>query len=116
MTREEAKSELMQIYGMLSEKKKMALDVLMAQADGDLISRQDTLNAIIKRLCISGEKYLLESERVIYQQILAMPSVAIPSADMFSDLKAEISVYENGEQSIDEMLQGIKSIISIYER
>ena len=84
--------------------------------DNDLISRQDTLNAIIKRLCISGEKYLLESERVIYQQILAMPSVAIPSADMFSDLKAEISVYENGEQSIDEMLQGIKSIISIYER
>lgn len=40
----------------------------------------------------------------------------IPSADMFSDLKAEISMYENSEQSIDEMIQGIKSIISIYER
>ena len=41
---------------------------------------------------------------------------AIPSADMFSDLRAEISMYENSEQSIDEMIQGIKSIISIYER
>lgn len=41
---------------------------------------------------------------------------AIPSVDMFSDLKAEISMYENSEQSIDEMIQGIKSIISIYER
>ena len=41
---------------------------------------------------------------------------AIPSADMFSDLKAEINMYENNEQSIDEMIQGIKSIISIYER
>ena len=40
----------------------------------------------------------------------------IPSANMFSDLKAEISMYENNEQSIDEMIQGIKSIISIYER
>lgn len=43
-------------------------------------------------------------------------SVVIPSADMFSDLKAEISMYENSEQSIDEMIQGIKSIISFYER
>ena len=33
MTNEEAKLELMQIYGMLSEGKKQALDVLMAQAD-----------------------------------------------------------------------------------
>ena len=41
---------------------------------------------------------------------------AIPPADMFSDLKAEISMYENNEQSIDEMIQGIKSIISIYVR
>lgn len=41
---------------------------------------------------------------------------AIPLADMFSDLKTEISIYENSEQSVDEMIQGIKSIISIYER
>ena len=31
MTREQAKTEIMQIYGSLSEEKKMALDVLMAQ-------------------------------------------------------------------------------------
>lgn len=35
MTREEAKTEIMQIYGSLSEEKKMALDVLMAQEDGE---------------------------------------------------------------------------------
>ena len=35
MTQEQAKSELMQIYGMLSEEKKQALDVLMEQVDGD---------------------------------------------------------------------------------
>ena len=40
MTREQAKSELMQIYGSLSEEKKQALDVLMAQADGEYISRE----------------------------------------------------------------------------
>lgn len=33
MTNEQAKSELMQIYMSLSEEKKQALDVLMAQAD-----------------------------------------------------------------------------------
>ena len=33
MTNEQAKSEIMQIYGSLSEEKKRALDVLMAQAD-----------------------------------------------------------------------------------
>ena len=39
MTYEQAKSELMQIYGSLSEEKKMALDVLMAQADGEYITQ-----------------------------------------------------------------------------
>lgn len=33
MTNEQAKSELMQLYGSLSEEKKKALDVLMAQAE-----------------------------------------------------------------------------------
>ena len=41
----------------------------------DAISRSATLDAIIKRLGIKNETYLLEAERVIYQQILAMPSV-----------------------------------------
>ena len=35
MTTEQAKSELMQLYMSLSEEKKKALDVLMAQADGE---------------------------------------------------------------------------------
>ncbi len=41
----------------------------------DCIDRQATLDAIIKRLGIKNETYLLEAERTIYQQILAMPSV-----------------------------------------
>ena len=43
MTREEAKSELMQIYMSLSEEKKQALDVLMAQADGEYKSNKELL-------------------------------------------------------------------------
>lgn len=45
------------------------------EQSGDAISRKDTCNAIIKRLGIKDETFLLEAERVIYQQILAMPSV-----------------------------------------
>lgn len=45
------------------------------QPCGDAISRKDTCNAIIKRLGIKDETFLLESERAIYQQILAMPPV-----------------------------------------
>lgn len=41
----------------------------------DCIDRQATLDAILKRLGIKNETYLLEAERAIYQQILAMPSV-----------------------------------------
>ena len=51
----------------------------MKKSDDNLavncIDRQATLDAIIKRLGIKNETYLLEAERVIYQQILAMPSV-----------------------------------------
>lgn len=42
----------------------------------DAISRKDTCTAIIKRLGIKDETFLLEAERAIYQQILAMPPVA----------------------------------------
>lgn len=41
----------------------------------DAISRKDTCTAIIKRLGIKDETFLLEAERAIYQQILAMPPV-----------------------------------------
>lgn len=43
MTNSQAKSELMQIYMSLSEEKKQALDVLMAQADGEYISKSKML-------------------------------------------------------------------------
>ena len=41
----------------------------------DCIDRQATLDAIIKRLGIKNESYLLSAERTIYQQIKDMPSV-----------------------------------------
>ncbi|MBO7733306.1 MAG: hypothetical protein J6S67_12150 [Methanobrevibacter sp.] len=105
-----------------------------------LISEQAILQAIkepIKKMnCRKSNTELLKN---VEQAIKAIPSadidtlidgadavgyrrgykeaqLNISSADMFSDLKAEISMYENSEQSIDEMIQGIKSIISIYER
>ena len=55
MNAEQAKSEIMQIYGMLSEEKKQALDVLMAQAEPceDAISRQAVLDEI-NRIGVKG--------------------------------------------------------------
>ena len=41
----------------------------------DCIDRQATLDAIIKRLGIKNESYLLPAEKTIYQQIKDMPSV-----------------------------------------
>lgn len=41
MTHAQAKSELMQIYMSLSEEKKQALDVLMAQADENIPQDHD---------------------------------------------------------------------------
>ena len=43
MTREEAKSEIMQIYGMLSPQKQMAINVLMAGEIYDNISDDGTM-------------------------------------------------------------------------
>ena len=41
----------------------------------ECIDRQATLDAIIKRLGIKNESYLLPAEKTIYQQIKDMPSV-----------------------------------------
>jgi len=100
---------------------------VVAQADGEYISKSDMidwLKDIRSRIKPQGFHTASEFEIAENQiwnliqmlQMGAFPTVAIPSVDMFSDLKAEISMYENSEQSIDEMIQGIKSIISIYER
>ena len=87
MTREEAKNIVeQQLSELLSnplvtldekyvEAEKMAIKALEKEPCDDAISRSATLDAIIKRLGIKNETYLLESERVIYQQILAMPPV-----------------------------------------
>lgn len=49
------------------------LEALDQEPCDDAISRKDTCTAIIKRLGIKDETFLLEAERAIYQQILAMP-------------------------------------------
>ena len=73
MTNEQAESELMQIYMSLSEEKKQALDVLMAQADGEYISRKALLEDLYKR------DYTKFTHRdfvalVQYQDIVAIPN------------------------------------------
>ena len=77
MTNEQARSELMQIYGMLSEEKKQALDVLMAQADGDLISRQAVLDTLWFEPTFFDPLNVLTEAR---DRVMELPSVVIPSA------------------------------------
>lgn len=79
MTNEQAKSELMQLYGSLSEEKKMALDVLMAQADGKYINIQDAISEIREMAkWHTGDAF--NADRVI-QHLKQLSSVAIPSAE-----------------------------------
>ena len=61
---------------------------------GDAISRKDTCNAIIKRLGIKDETFLLEAERAIYQQILAMPSVTPQPCEDCINRQAAIKAIE----------------------
>ena len=56
----------------------------------ELINRQGCLDSIIKRLCIKNESYLLESERAIYQQILAEPAVEAYTRDEVTTILKEI--------------------------
>ena len=109
MTREQAKTEIMQIYGLLSEEKKKALDVafkameqadnipvmyypqvdgitptVVAQADGKYISRKALLDDLYKR------DYTKFTHRdfvalVQYQDIVAIP----PDHDGCKDCKYE---------------------------
>lgn len=41
----------------------------------ELISKENTLKSIISRLGIKGEKYLLQSEKVIYEEIKNAPPI-----------------------------------------
>lgn len=72
MTREQAESELMQIYGMLSEEKKQAIDVLMAQADGEYISRQAVIDCFKK-----WQPYMATRLHEFEKELSELPSVAI---------------------------------------
>ena len=55
----------------------------------DCVSRQATLDAIIKELCIKDESYLLPSEKAIYNVVKNMPPV--------TPIVKWIPVSENGE-------------------
>ena len=94
MTREQAKSELMQIYMSLSEEKKQALDVLMAQADGEYISKDKMLMflndmrygiAPDETVADGDERREREAQVDVLDDLMEvveqMPSVAIPSAE-----------------------------------
>jgi len=85
MTNEQAKSELMQIYMSLSEEKKKALDVLMAQADGEYISRRAAYEDITEGLCFEiacVECPFAENDICkVAQWLSQLPSVAIPPAE-----------------------------------
>lgn len=63
----------------------------------DLISRQDTLKAMIKALGISGEKYLLPAEKALYDIVKAMPSVQPKHGEWY---KPKTTVRPFGEDTI----------------
>lgn len=51
------------------------IKALEQQPCEDCVSRQATLDAIIKELCIKDESYLLQSEKAIYNVVKNMPPV-----------------------------------------
>jgi hypothetical protein len=72
--RMDSKNAEIPVYDISLEAVDMAIKALSQQTE-DAISRQAALDEIISRLGISGEKYLLESERYIYQIIKDLPPV-----------------------------------------
>ena len=116
MTREKATEclkSMIYTYRLLIEKKvpmdeediqalDMAISALSVEPCEDCISRKETLEAIIQRLCIKDESYLLESEKTIYQQIKEMPSVqpiipnmTIPADDSYMrNVRRDCGLYE----------------------
>lgn len=49
----------------------------LSNSDEDCISRKATLNAIIKRLCLKDESYLIFDEQIIYNTVKDMPSIQL---------------------------------------
>ena len=79
----------------------------------DCIDRQATLDAIIKRLGIKNETYLLEAERVIYQQILAMPSVT-PQEPILDEIRDKIQAIYIGNRNGYGIMADVLKIIDKY--
>ena len=105
MTREEAESELMQIYMSLSEEKKQALDVLMAQADGEYISKEAVID-IIEDVCPIYEN---DYRYILREKINELPSVDIPPEhDGCKDCKHELK--SDGEYPCSYCKQNYKDM------
>ena len=60
-----------------------------------------------------SEKELLKHFDPREDWVVVQTIKAIQSADIIDDIKTEISMYENHDESADEMVQGIKSILSL---
>jgi len=105
MTNEQAKSELMQIYMSLSEEKKQALDVLMAQADGEYIDRKALDECKELMTDINGETVYA----VRMEDIRQLPSVDIPPEhDGCKDCKHELK--SDGEYPCSYCKQNYKDM------
>jgi hypothetical protein len=60
----------------------------------DYVSRQATLNAIIKELCIKDESYLLQSEKTIYNVVKNMPPVTPKIETGHWSRKTKVDAYD----------------------
>jgi hypothetical protein len=72
----------------------------------DCIDRQATLDAIIKRLGIRNESYLLPAEKTLYLQIKDMPSVTPQSITETNILELKHRFGDEVEYVIRDMLSG----------
>ena len=89
-----------------------------SQADGKYINRIKAISNIEDDLCKDIESCdSCPFEDGYYCKVALwlnqLPSVNILTTDMIDDIKTEISMYENHDESADEMVQGIKSILSL---
>lgn len=100
--KEECGKHLDESFAWICQPIDAAIEIFKTGPCEDAISRKDTCNAIIKRLGIKDETFLLEAERAIYQQILEMPSVTPQLCEDAISRQAAISLASDLKQDLPD--------------
>lgn len=97
MTNEQAKSELMQIYMSLSEEKKQALDVLMAQS---VTQKPETVTEFADRCRECGREKVLDKIRA------EIKDIAFDSQEIDGEHESFMIVYLDDALNIIDKYKG----------